>query len=112
MSLAITPKRSDSTLEIDVVFNYALNQINVVMVSLFQDAGANALATTVDWVGAAGVEGQAVLHFIMPSGTTAATTFKVRAGGAAGTLTFNGISGGREFGGIYNSSIIITEIAP
>ena len=95
-----------------MLFNYELSQVNVVIAALFQDSTANALAAAVSWTGAATVEGQIFLDYTMVSGTTTTTTFKVRAGGASGTVTFNGISGGREFGGAYNSSIVITEIAP
>ena len=45
------------------------------------------------------------------SGTTSATTFKVRAGGnSASTITLNGANGGRRLGGALSSSITITEI--
>jgi hypothetical protein len=49
----------------------------------------------------------------MTSGTVSATTFKVRAGirsGGSGTVTFNGTSGSRLFGGTIASSITVTEI--
>lgn len=42
--------------------------------------------------------------------TTFATTFTVRAGPiTAGTVTVNGASGGRYYGGVYASSIIVSE---
>ena len=50
----------------------------------------------------------------MVSGTTSATTFKVRSGSSSlvgGTITFNGITGtSRLLGGVFASSITITEI--
>jgi hypothetical protein len=47
----------------------------------------------------------------MTSGTTSATTFKVRAGAnAAGTTTFNGTAGARLFGGVMASSMVIREV--
>ena len=50
-------------------------------------------------------------HF-MTAGTTSETTFKVRAGfNASGTTTFNGSGGARRLGGVFASSITITEIA-
>ena len=52
------------------------------------------------------------LTYKMTSGTTSATTFKLRMGGeTAGTLTLNGYSGARKLGGVYVSSINITEYA-
>ncbi len=48
----------------------------------------------------------------MTAGTTTPTTFHVRAGGATGaTVTVNGSSGSRLYGGAVTSSITITEIA-
>ena len=46
----------------------------------------------------------------MTAGTTSATTFKVRAGGTAGTFTFNGVNGAGILNNTLASSIPITEI--
>ena len=49
----------------------------------------------------------------MVAGTTSETTFKVRFGGnASGTMTFNGRLGSRKYGGVFASSITITEYTP
>ena len=113
MTLAITPNSATNKLKIDVVFACAVNTTNkIVTVGLFQDSTANALA-----IGAS-VESLANSPFLMnfshfmTSGTTSSTTFKVRAGAdTSATLTFNGQSGSRKYGGVYASSITITEIA-
>ena len=117
MSLAITPKSATSTLIIDVTLTLATSSASptasVMAAALFQDATANALA-------AAGVipvatSGTVLIKFthVMISGTTSATTFKVRAGfGAAGTTTFNGSAGSRLYGGVMASSIVIREVLP
>jgi hypothetical protein len=113
MSLAITPTSSTNKLKIEVVFNYA-NSTGAAAVSmaLFQDATANALAAVSSQVSSGNLGGQMVLTHYMTSGTTSSTTFKVRAGpNAAQTMTFNGASGARKFGGVSASSITITEIA-
>lgn len=111
MSLAITPKSATSRLRIEVRFNYAHSTNDVVSVALFQDATANAIAATSNWIGSGGLLGAIDLTHEMTSGTTSATTFKVRAGpNSGGTTTFNGVSGGRIFGGVMASSITITEI--
>ena len=52
------------------------------------------------------------LTHVMTSGTTSETTFKVRCGATAGTTYFNSRSGGREYGGVLTSSIVITEYTP
>lgn len=111
MSATITPTNAGSTLIIDIVFQYGTSAASNVAVALFQDATANALACM-------GFGSQVTLGMIsfrhkMTAGTTSPTTFKVRAGmSSAGTLTFNGFSGTRSFGGVMASSITITEILP
>lgn len=110
MSLAITPKSATSKLKITVVWNGTNSATTGVVVSLFQDSTANALASA-QRVVSAGNPDQLVLVYEMTSGTTSATTFKVRAGGnGAGTTTFNGAGGSRLFGGVMASSITIEEL--
>jgi hypothetical protein len=112
MSLAITPASAASTLKIEVVFNYACSALAQIVVALFQDSTAGALAAmTGGRIEAAGVQDQVVFTHYMPAGTTSATTFKVRAGPSTVTLTFNGSAGARRFGGVMASSITITEYA-
>lgn len=112
MSLSITPKSATSTLEISVVWNGSTTGAgSVVTVALFQDTTVNALA--VSFHNNAGTTAPICLplKYTMTSGTTSATTFKVRAGSnVANTTTFNGQSGGRIYGGKLASSIVIREI--
>lgn len=110
MSLAITPKSASSTLKITVVWYGSNSNTNGMVLGLFQDSTANALAAA-SQVFTAGNPNQLVLVYEMTSGTTSATTFKVRVGGnGAGTTTFNGISGSRYYGGAFASGITIEEI--
>lgn len=113
MTLAITPKSANSRLKIDVVaqLNHS-GAVTVLEAVLFRDAIANALA-----IGRAGksTAGPCTVGFShdMASPGTSATTFKVRCGvSVAGTVTFNGTGGTRDFGGALASSIIITEYLP
>ena len=113
MSLAITPKSATSTLRIDVVFcgSNNTNGIQSLTMALFQDSTANALAS--EYYTSAGQNYGFVLHmtYLMTSGTTSATTFKVRVGAnTASTTTFNGNNGSRYYGGTMASSITIMEI--
>ena len=110
MTLAITPKSATSKLLISVVFNFGVSAVNNAIVALFQDSTANALACSGYVTG--GADGRTIaFNYAMTSGTTSATTFKVRAGTQSGqTITFNGNGGARLFGGVECSSIIITEI--
>lgn len=52
------------------------------------------------------------LHVRQPvlAGTAGATTFTHKAGTSAGTLTFNGQTGARRFGGVNNSYLEVTEV--
>jgi len=113
-SLAITPKSATSKLKIEVVF-YCANSVaaNNIIAALFQDSTANSLASSVVTAPGANYICNIKFTHIMTSGTTSATTFKVRAGGnAAGTTTFNGSAGASYMGGTFASSISITEFLP
>jgi hypothetical protein len=113
MTLAITPKSATSKLVIEVVWNGSHSVSTTTTVALFQDATANALAAVGQVPNAGGNMMCTSLRHIMTSGTTSATTFRVRAGGnTTGTLTFNGSSGARIYGGVMASSIVIREVAP
>lgn len=113
MTLAITPKNSAHKLVIDVVIMISGSVVSWLIAALFQDSTANALAA-VDQVIRGNTDGVTLsFKYVMVAGTTSATTFKVRAGmDRAGTATFNGSAGVRQFGGIMASTITITEITP
>jgi hypothetical protein len=109
MSLAITPKSATSKLVIEALWQGAF----LITVALFQDATAGALAATWAPSPTSGAAISTSLRHVMTSGTTSATTFKIRVGGnTAGTTTFNGFGGGRLYGGVMASSIVIREVAP
>jgi len=113
MSLAITPKSATSTLVISVQVNLGTGAGSL-CAALFQDSTASALAAAAVSTGSSGYFVIIPIQFTMTSGTTSATTFKVRAGGnGAGTTTFNGLNGASVFGNtIQYSSITITEVVP
>lgn len=112
MSLSITPTSSSNILVIDVCVAELCNTNASIalMVALFQDSTANALAVSVQSEANASFSHAFKFTHIMTAGTTSSTTFKVRAGGSTGaTTTFNGSAGGRKFGGVLASSIMIRE---
>lgn len=114
MSLSYTPTSATNMLRIDVSLFGSLSVNAEFSVALFQDSTANALAATGQYMvgGPTNNYAQTLTH-TMTAGTTSATTFKVRAGGAAaGTFTFNGRSSARRFGGVASSFITITEYTP
>jgi len=116
LTCAITPTSATSKLIIDVVMNVANNvATDISIIALFQDSTANALRASWSRTIAANnpVSAMVIKHY-MTSGTTSATTFKVRGGGStgnAGTFQINGGSGTRYLGGSLISSITIMEIA-
>lgn len=112
LTLAITPKNAANILRIDVCVNGTNSTAGAFTAALFQDTTADALAAAVTQVNTAGQPRMINFTHTMAAGTTSATTFKVRMGcNNAGTTSFNGISGGRIFGGVMASSIVITEYA-
>lgn len=110
MTQAITPKSTTNKLVITAVFTGATTAVADLVVALFQDSTANALAATAVTSDSASIRRQLTLQYTMTAGTTSATTFRIRAGAsAAGTTTFNGAAGARRFGGITLSNITISE---
>ena len=112
MTLAITPTSATSKLIITVCLQLDKNNSNTYSIALFQDSTANALAAQFNGAWGAGSSFPMVFTHTMTSGTTSSTTFRVRAGSdSAGTLTVNGRGGGRIYGGVSASSIVIYEVA-
>lgn len=111
MTLAITPIDSANILEITVVFNGSHNTTGQLVVALFQDNIASAIAMGVGRSQVSTGYMNVAFKHRMTAGTLSATTFKVRAGlNNSGTLTFNGTSGSRKGGGAMASSITIKEL--
>ena len=112
MTLSITPQSATSKLIIDVTCSLANDAATAATLcaALFQDSTANALA--VGWFRqpSAGLAQMISFKHTMTSGTTSATTFRIRGGcGTTGTTTFNGASATRFYGGVLASSIVIRE---
>ena len=110
MTLAITPTSATNILTINVIAVASNSIANTVTMALFQDSTANALATVFAYQGTATGGLTIPLNHRMTSGTTSATTFKIRIGAlGASTTTFNGTGGAAYYGGTFASTIIITE---
>jgi hypothetical protein len=113
MTLAITPTSATNKCKIGVSGNFlSVTADRTVIVALFQDTTANALAAVAHQIDSGNK--QITFTHYMTCGTTSSTTFKVRAGlHAAGTVVFNGTAAsGSLLGGVMASSITITEIVP
>ncbi|MFG1330216.1 DUF2793 domain-containing protein [Xanthobacter autotrophicus] len=110
LTATITPKSATNVLRIDVSLQLSPSVQSSVIVALFKGSGADALAAGIDLAGA-GSNTQVVISCFMVAGSTSAQTFRVRMGMvSAGTLTLNGLSAARRFGGVSASTISIVEI--
>lgn len=112
LTAAITPTNASNILQIDVVLSLSNSAgAGTMIAALFRDATANALACGAQVQANSGVLTQVRITHRVTAGSTAATTFRVRAGfSTAATVTLNGALGARLFGGVIVSSITITEL--
>ena len=111
LSVSITPKSSSNKLIINVNLILRCAAVAGVTAALFQDLTANALAAANSDAAGANYTANIAFCHSMPAGTTSATTFIVRAGSSTGSVvTVNGLNGGRLFGGVMASSIMVTEV--
>jgi hypothetical protein len=112
MSQAITPTSGANVLEAHSLgFVYSTGGGQGAIMALFRDATANALAVSRGWYAAAP---SSLMHSVNKSllaSSTAATTLRIRAGtNNAGTNTFNGSASAREYGGVMNSFLQVSEL--
>ena len=114
MTLAITPLSTTNKLKIDILVNMSGSLSGEKMVvALFQDSTANALAVSCEELYDSNYMLAVPLTHFMTAGTTSSTTFKVRAGRTdshGNEMAINGYAGLRKFGGVSVTSITITEI--
>ena len=113
LTLAITPSSATSKLKIDVII-FLAHSVSAasIITALFQDSTANALSVATNQDPNPGGMMPMCITYYMTAGTTSSTTFRVRGGSdSAGTITFNGNSSTRKFGGVFGSNITIMEIA-
>jgi len=108
---AITPTSSANLLRIQTKIHYSTSTGGAHGIeALFQDSGGSAIAVNGTRADSA-VMGTSNMDYLMLASTTSSTTFKVRMGGnTATTVTVNGSSGSRKYGGTSNSWMGVTEI--
>ena len=115
MTQAITPTASGSTLEIEAYFAQVSHSVAgaCIQLALFKDSDAGAIAVSAQHQITTANRSTCIgLSHSQSAGSTSAQTFKLRLGsGNSGTMTFNGRSGSREFGGKLASRIVVREIA-
>ena len=114
MTQAITPRSALNLLRFNHLGNYSgASSTSQLIVGLFQDSNADALAVTSDTSGPGGggqYNCQGLSHQ-MVSGTTSSTTFKIGAGNVSGgQITFNGSGAAAKMNGTFASVLHIEEI--
>jgi hypothetical protein len=110
LTATYTPKLATSKLLVSVILPISTSATASVKAALFRDALADALAADVYTVATAGYAATMILRAVVTSGSTSATTFRVRVGVSTGTVTINGSAGARWWGGVAQASITVTEI--
>ena len=114
MSLAITPISATSKLVIMVNVLYAIANGGIQIAgALFVDSTAGALAASAvnPYYMVNQRAEQFAFNHVVTSGSTSARTYKFRMGPeTTDTITFNGETSARRFGGVASSSITIMEI--
>lgn len=110
-TLSITPTSATTKLKIDVVLHGGVSVGAWASLAIFQDSNANAIAATSSYMSQAGGAIAIPLTYFMTSGTTSATTFKLRYGPNTGTMGINGNNTAGFFNGTLYTSMTITEIA-
>lgn len=112
MSLNFTPKRANSRLLIQFVWNGSHSLVDSTLITALFDGSANAVCVEYQAIEGAYYTKQIVGNAFYQVASVAPITFSVRAGSnTASTVTFNGPAGVAYFGGKIASSITITEIA-
>lgn len=110
VTVAITPTSVSSRLVIEADIPLSGDAARTLILALFQDSTADALAVAVQTSPAAGNVMSVHLRHEMAAGTTSATTFKARVGvTTGGTVYINGTNAARSFGGVLASRIRVTE---
>lgn len=111
LTLSITPTSATNNLIIFVNSYMSLNTAGVVIISIFQDSTADAIATGFTTIPGASFTLALPVAYQMTSGTTSATTFKVRVGSASDTWYLNNRPS-PVFNSTVATSITIYETTP
>ncbi len=114
LSQEITPTSASNILYIDVTILGSPSAGDYIIMALFQNGVANALAATAFYIDTGTAIGILHLRHKMVAGTTSPITFTARAGRTGGSsFMINGrTSDGRKFGGVACSSITVDEVTP
>lgn len=110
MIVGFVPTNVNNKIVIECLFQSGASVAANHIVALFQDSTANAISVSADSDSNSNLHVSIPLKYEMKAATTSYTEFKLRAGlNTAGTMTFNGLTGGRKFGGTSQSFIRVHE---
>lgn len=109
VTLNITPKKTSSSIWLEFDATVVATDSGTVIVAVFVDSSADALAATAINVTSA-EQTRVNLKVKIPSGTVLPRDYKVRVGtDTSNTIRFNGTLSGALFGGIMSSLFTATE---
>lgn len=110
-SQAITPKSHANLLAVSSKISGAHSVASWAAAALFRDSAADAFATDRAFFGDGATGHLIIVEGTVLAGSTAGTTFKLRAGGInAGTFSIGGNSGVNYFGGTMKSYLRVVEV--
>jgi hypothetical protein len=109
-STSITPSSKCNLIENFVEMNAGCNGGNIMIQTLFQDSGADAIAVATTYLSNAMASFQ--LYDLRQPGTVSSTAYKVRLGAVSttGSIFKNGLAAARVFGGGMSSIHRVTEV--
>ena len=110
LTTAITPT-STSTIVRATSLTWVDGNATEASCALFRGAGANALAAGTSFTNTDFVQPLPVVYQDVP-GSVAAQSYTLRVGPNSGTIYINGTSGGRIFGGVFYSFLMLEEVVP
>lgn len=107
----ITARSALNIARITAAINFSAAGSVQTALTVFQDAGADAIAVAATQTVAAGSNCNLTLGYETIVGTTSATTYKLRLGNSGGSATtLNGRAGARDYGGVYSSWFQVEEV--
>ncbi len=109
LTAAITPTSTSTKVRATVLLQVDAGT-DISLCALFRGAGVNALSATGNSTNFDNLTQLALVYVDVP-GSVAAQSYTVRVGPASTTMYVNGVSGGRKFGGVLVSGILLEEIA-
>jgi hypothetical protein len=80
--------------------------------AVFVDSTANALCAASAGAAGTAVTLSPVLLHSLSAGSTSARAYRLRVGPDAGTFYTNGLSGGRQYGGVAKITFTVIEVLP